>query len=521
MRRKSISTAFVLSQKISLPSQNLPFTKRTMGSISESYPKTTQPSDPAGPTGKLANWIHSVSLDDVPQDIKTRAKHLLLDGLACLLVGAHLPGSEVAGRAILDIEAPGNCTVFGWNGKKLSPLQAALLNSTFIQGFELDDWHSEAPLHSNSLVIPAILSAVEHDRSREHSSGKQITGSDLLLATIVGYEVGPRVGLGMYGVHMLTMGWHSGAVFGPSAAAASSAKLLALVPDQIEDALGIACTQAGGLMSAQYESDVKRMQHGFATRNGLLGTLLARSGYSGIKRVYEQEYGGFLSCFTRGNGMKPTYRPEEIAKELGASWKTEGIRVKAYAAMAGTHCTVDCIRELQEKYPLQLSDLGRIKHITIEMGEAAYHHGGWEATRPLTATGAQMNNAYVGATQLVDRAVLPPQFRQDKLDRDEVWDLVAKTTCVLTTEFKQRFAQRVTIDLVNDEALVADLRGPRGVVPEFSNEDIVTKWRSLMQDVIDDARREKIEDLVLNLEVCEDVGLLVELLTPTTKNTLA
>jgi aconitate decarboxylase len=58
--------------------------------------------------------------------------------------------------------------------------------------------------------------------------------------------------------------------------------MIGLPANQIEDAVGIACTQAGGLMSAQYESEVKRMQHGFAARNGLLAALLARAGYIGI-----------------------------------------------------------------------------------------------------------------------------------------------------------------------------------------------------------------------------------------------
>ncbi|KIX04969.1 uncharacterized protein Z518_05841 [Rhinocladiella mackenziei CBS 650.93] len=494
-----------------------------MGSISsKDSHKALQPTDPKGPTGKLANWIHEVTLDEVPHDVKTRAKYLLLDGLACLLVGAHLPGSEVAAHAIFDMEAPGNCTVYGWGGQKLGPLQAALLNSTFIQGFELDDWHSEAPLHSNSLVLPAMLAAVEHDRSIGllSSGRKAVTGLELLLATIVGYEVGPRVGLGLHGAHVLTVGWHSGAVFGPSAAAAASSKLLGLSPNQIEDALGIACTQAGGLMSAQYESEVKRMQHGFATRNGLLGTLLARNGYTGIKRVYEQKYGGFLTCFSRGNGMVPECIPDEVSRELGTTWKTEGIRAKAYSSMAGTHCTVDCLRDLQEKYPSHMSDFKRIKHIQIEMGEASFHHGGWEATRPLTVTGAQMNNAYVGATQLIDKTVLPTQFRNDKLDRDEIWELVSKTTCHLSHEFKQRFAQRVTVEFVDGNKLAAVRDGPRGVSPELSNQDILEKWRMLTQAVIDDARREKIERLVLKLECCEDVLDLVELLTPASKNPL-
>ena len=70
-------------------------------------------------------------------------------------------------------------------------------------------------------------------------------------------------------------------------------------------ALGIACTQACGLMSAQFGSEAKRMQHGVAARNGVLATLLARGGYIGIKKVFEQGYGGFLTQFSAGNGKIP------------------------------------------------------------------------------------------------------------------------------------------------------------------------------------------------------------------------
>lgn len=280
-------------------------------------------------------------------------------------------------------------------------------------------------------------------------------------------------------------------------------------------------------MSAQFESEVKRMQHGFAARNGLFGTLLARGGYTGIKRVYEQEYGGFLTCFTQGNGREPNALPEEVAKELGTVWKTEGIRLKAYAAMAGTHCTVDCIRELQSKHPSQMKDFSKISKITIEMGEAAFHHGGWTAKRPLTATGAQMNNAYVAATQIVDGAVLPLQFRHDKLERDVIWELISKVHCVLSTDFQHKFGQRVTVEFFDDGAgpnknsIVSELPAPRGVSPELSNEEIVEKWRLLMTGVIDDSRRQKIETLVLDLESHAQVTELIDLLAATTENALA
>ena len=338
----------------------------------------------------------------------------------------------------------------------------------------------------------------------------------------MGYEVGPRVGLGLYGSHMLTMGWHSGAVFGPSASSTAVSKLLKLPANLIEDATGIACTQACGLMSAQYESEVKRMQHGFAARNGLMAALLARRGYVGIKKVYERPYGGFLAQFGLGSGKTPLYRVDEVAKGLGTKWQTDGVRIKPYAAMAGTHCTVDCVRALQDKYPEQMTDLASVASIKIEMGEVAFHHGGWKAERPLTSTGAQMSNAYVAATQLVDRQVLPAQFRHDRLERDELWELVNKTTCVHSPDLTSKWTQVVTISFKDGKPTLTQRReAQRGVDPPLSNEEILDKWRLITRDVIDDERLREIETLVLGLEDCTNVAVLGELMAGITKNPIA
>jgi aconitate decarboxylase len=378
-------------------------------------------------------------------------------------------------------------------------------------------------MHLESIVLPALFAAAEHMTNVDPAN--KTLGTDFLLAWIVGCEVGPRVGLGLYGGQMLTSGWHSGAVFGPSASSAAVSKLLKLPANLIEDAMGIACTQACGLMSAQYESEVKRMQHGFAARNGLFAALLARRGYVGIKKVYEREYGGFLAMFGKGSGKTPPYLVDEVAKELGTKWQIESVRVKLYASMAGTHCTVDCLRAMREKQPEELKDLSSITSIKIELGEAAYHHGGWKAERPLTSTGAQMSNAYIAATYLVDSQVLPEQFRHDKLERDEVWTLVDKTTCMMhpdaLTSASSRGKQTVTITFKDKPTLTQTLPWQRGIEPPLTNEEILEKWRMLAAEVIDKERITKIESLVLGLEECNDIALLGELMAGITKNPIA
>src|ERR1700691_3674788 len=119
--------------------------------------------DPDGPTGQLATWVAGLTLDDIPQTVVERAKHLLLDGLGCGLIGAQLPWSRVATNAVLNLENSGDTVVIG-TGKSTSGPAAAVLNGTFIQGFELDDFHPIAPVHSCSLVIPALLRTVTAQR---------------------------------------------------------------------------------------------------------------------------------------------------------------------------------------------------------------------------------------------------------------------------------------------------------------------------------------------------------------------
>ena len=274
--------------------------------------------------------------------------------------------SRIGVEGVTALDGAGDSALIGWDGRATSATSAAMLNSSFIQGFELDDYHPLAPLHSNSLVLPAMLAAAPRVG--------RVSGERFLLGAILGYETGPRVGQALGGLDMLSRGWHSGVVFGPLAAAAAAGTLYGLDAAGFEDAFGMAATQSCGLMSAMYESMVKRMQHGFASRNGLTAAALAAAGYVGIKRVFERPYGGWLAVFGEGHR---TY-PEDIYKGLGVLWETERIAVKAYACMGLLHAAIDAALELRPKV-----DVSQIQRIDIDMGEAAYAHGGWKAERPL------------------------------------------------------------------------------------------------------------------------------------------
>jgi aconitate decarboxylase len=461
------------------------------------------PTDPAGPTGRLASWVAQTTLDDVPTSVRDRAKHLVLDGIACALVGAQLPVSRIAVEGITALDSAGDSPLIGWDGRATSATSAAMVNSSFIQGFELDDYHPLAPLHSNSIILPAMLAAAPRVG--------RVSGERFLLGAILGYETGPRVGQALGGLEMLSRGWHSGVVFGPIASAAAAGTLYGLDAAGFEDAFGMAATQSCGLMSAMYESMVKRMQHGFASRNGLAAAALAASGYVGIKRVFERPYGGWLAVYGEGHH---TY-PEEIYAGLGHLWETERIAVKAYSAMGLLHAAIDAAFELRSKI-----DVSQIQRIDIDMAGAAYAHGGWKAERPLEVIGAQMNVAYVVAVALIDGEVLVDQFSQDRINRDDVWTLIDRTIT---------HHERAYDNLPNDEQLTTQVRvtfndgttrsakvvHPRGTGDrKLTNAEIRDKYSKLTGRCISAERQAAIEKAVLNIDTLDDVAQLSALLTP-------
>jgi aconitate decarboxylase len=259
-------------------------------------------------------------------------------------------------------------------------------------------------------------------------------------------------------------------------------------------------------MAAQFGSMAKRMQHGFAARNGLFAALLAQGGYTGINSVYETPYGGFLSCFSQGANFEPKSLPGEICKGLGERWEIENIRIKLHASMAALHGTIDCAANLQKRYPGRFADLNTIKSIETRHGRAAFEHGGWKQPegKPLTSTAAQMSIQYAAAVQLVDGQVLMAQFGADKLNRAEVVALMQKVNPIHDAEFdkdkKDGFRTIMKITFDDGTVVEENVAAWKGISPPVSNEDIVEKYHSLVKDVIDEERMRKIEECVLNLD---------------------
>jgi 2-methylcitrate dehydratase PrpD len=288
-------------------------------------------------------------------------------------------------------------------------------------------------------------------------------------------------------------------------------KLRGLGAGRLEDALGMAGTQSAGLMAAQYEAMSKRMQHGFAARNGYYAAGLAAGGYTGIKEVFDRPYGGYLAVF--GEGHDPD--PAQVIAGLGQGWHTELIMVKSYAAQGGLHGTIQAALELRAEHHI---DPKTVSHIEIRVGHTVYHHGWWQPERPLTSIGAQMNLGYAAAVALLDGQVLPPQFTDERLDADDVWDLLGKVDVKLDEDIQnapvhERFATELTITRSDGTVVAKRIVQPHGGPADpVANDELIAKYRSLVGPLMPTSRLDAIQQTVLGIEKNADIRDLASLL---------
>ena len=452
-------------------------------------------------TRGIAEFVSNLQYDAIPADVRHRIKLLMLDSLGCALYGADLQWSRMLQSTLTGVDATRQCAVWGTN-LKLSAPHAALVNGTQVQGFELDDVHRAGVLHVGAVVLPALIALTEMKPG--------MSGKDFLTAAVAGYEIGPRVGLCM-GPEHIAQGWHSGATLGVFSAASGAARALKLDVEKTVHALGIAGTQAAGLMAAQYGAMVKRMHAGRSSQSGLYGALFAEAGFTGIVNVLESEYGGYCTTFSRSNDR---FNLKELTAGFGETWQTMGVALKFYSCVGSNHTTLDAIRDMQAERPFGPND---VKKIHVHGSQVTMDHVGWKYV-PQGLTSAQLNLPYCVATWLLEGDCFVDQFTEDKV-ADAARMKLAEVVQVhhdhdITAKgAKFRHMVRVVVELKDGTNMERTIEAARGSEKKFASDaDIVEKYTKLAKKALPAAQIDQLRDAMLNLENLKDASEIARLM---------
>src|SRR5215204_5600701 len=415
-------------------------------------------------TRRIADFVSQLTYQQIPSEVRERIKLLILDSLGCAIYGADLEWCRILQDTFGDLDTTRTTSIWGTD-RKLSSTNAALVNGTQVQGFELDDVHRDGVLHCGAVTLPALIAIAE--------SHADLSGRDFLTAAVAGYEIGPRVGRCM-GQEHIGQGWHSGATLGVFSAAAGAARGLRLNAEQTVHALGIAGTQAAGLMAAQYGAMVKRMHAGRSSQSGLYAALLAKDGFTGITDVFESPYGGFCTTFSRSHDR---FRLAELTAGLGERFETMGVALKFYSCVGSNHTALDAVRIIQARRPFRADE---VEKIIVLGSQATVDHVGWPY-RPQSLTSAQMNLPFCLATLLIEGDVFVEQYSASVIADPRRVALAQKVEvrhdpAITARGARFRHMVRVELHLNNGSREEETVETPRGSEQKFaSDNDVVEK----------------------------------------------
>src|SRR5713226_6474686 len=299
------------------------------------------------PTADLARFCATLRVEDVPAVVRERVRYLLLDHLAVTLRGSTLPSSLALYRMLQTTtnENTQGATIFG-RKERAEAAWAALANGVAAHGLEMDDVEKRSSLHPGVVVFPAALALAEQLGA---------SPAELYAAVVAGYEVTLRVGAALNPASAYEHGFHPTAVCGALGAAATSARLLGLSPEQTNMALGIAGSMAAGSMAYLDEGAwTKRLHPGWACHAGIMAARLAAAGFAGPAAILESRY-GFLHAYSSESAVT------ELVRSAHGDYAIMSVSIKPYACCRYMHGPIDCLLEITRTHRIETAQITRVR----------------------------------------------------------------------------------------------------------------------------------------------------------------
>ncbi|MBI2323286.1 MAG: MmgE/PrpD family protein [Chloroflexi bacterium] len=451
----------------------------------------------ASATRELGELLASLSYSAMPPEAIAMAKRCILDFLGAALMGSRSEAGRIVADLLAGAGGAGEATIFG-HTQRVPALSAALVNGTTGHALEIDDYYVVGyPLgHLATVTVPAAFALIEHSG---HGGGQA-----LIEAVIVGYEAAVRVSDAV-GPYHYGHGWHATGTIGSFGAAAAAGKVLGLDGEQMANCLGLAGTQAAGLI-ASFSSYGKPLHAGKAAHAGVLSALLTERGYKGTTTLLEAR-SGFAQV------TSDHLRPEHLLRPVDGDWAVLKNSFKLYF----TACfdVADAILTARRVHGLLAEDVEEVR-----FGSIADFVKNQVGLDPRTVTAAKTSTQYVAAVALLDGAVGIDQFTEERLLDPAVRALMRRVTIERDAEVERlvrdgHYSVRLTVTTKAGRRLEVFLPDTRGHYRNpVSLDELQVKFGDLASRVIGRDRAEQVIGLVGALEEEPTLSRLADLLRP-------
>jgi len=365
----------------------------------------------------LADYVAKLKYEDIPAEVREKAKQVILDSYGNMLFGRYSDATEKILKyrelADADFSAEKKVSLLDEKPMKSSAETAVFTHTMMARCADLDDGYAHAMGHPGSGLVPLLLSAAQMFGN---------SGKDMITAITAAYDVYARLGEAINPFMYRERGFDATGVCGAVAAAAMYAKLQGLGFEEIKNAMGLAALFTGGLIEYQNDgTSGKIMCSGWGALTGMRAVRLAKCGFTGPNAALEGKY-GFFQAFKGTSGHCDM---SHVTENLGKDFLIMKIYFKRFACQRGLHSLLDGMLKLREEGGLTPSN---IEHITIRTSPFVLRLNHPE---PSTAVGAQASAQFTSAVALKHGRMDSEHLVFTSFSDPEIRALVAKTEMVL------------------------------------------------------------------------------------------
>lgn len=442
-------------------------------------------------TKDLANFVADTNFNDLPEEVREHAKLCVLDWLGAALAGSLEHPAKIVTSVIREMGGRKESTIIGTR-IKTSCANAALANGIIGHIVELDDIHGESIIHPAAPVVPAALAVAERNN---------VSGGDLITSVVLGYEVETRIGMAINPSHYRF--WHTTGTCGTFGAAAAAGKVLGLNGERMVHALGIAGTQAAGLIEV-FGTMSKPLNPGRAAMNGVLAALLAQRDFTSSSVILEAEKG-----YCRAAAEECDLNV--ITESLGKRFELTNNTFKIHASCGHTHGAIDAMLHLVKEYKVKPD---AVDEILVETYPIAVEIVG-KNYEPKTASEGKFSLPYCLATALICGRVGLEEFSNERLEDPKVLKLSKKIRVTANPDRVNAGLgwAKVTVRTVDGEEFSCCVDVPKGYPKNpVTKPELEEKFRKLASLALPRERVDEIIKMLDDLEKLDEVGSLTALL---------
>jgi 2-methylcitrate dehydratase len=461
---------------------------------------------------QLAHDARQLAFRELPSEVVQQVKCSILDTLGVAFGGYLSHPSQILQNFVKEMNGPAESTVFG-SGLRTSCLYATLANGVMTRYLDYTDrsfltraGRNHTGHHGES--IPSILAVGE----RQHSNGQEV-----ITAVVLAYEFLNRVfdSVPEYDALLDKRGWVHETMRTPCIMALVAGRLLGLDENQMANGLALAgCFnfELGILNWCEEEVTMARnLRFPYGAYHGIFGALLAQKGFKGPLNVFEGHHG--LAEVVTGGEMVL-----EKLRQPRKDWTILNTWIKRFAAGGNMQGLLEATLNIVKEHDIKADNVAEVK---IKTTALTYRILCNPETRryPENTYTADHSAYYCTAVAILDRAVGPDQFSDDKVRDPRIRELADKISIESDprldeiSSFGGSGPAIVQIIAKNGQKYNCEVLRPRGhPMNPATKADVEEKFRSMAGKYMDEKQMSQITNTIYNLDNLDDIGELVKLL---------